>query len=325
MNKKWLLLILVVIQAVIIVYLIQQYRLKARNQRAASLNFLSKTMAVKNRQTDLKYFYEPKANSIINQADFQKPFPAKYTINSDRLNERFDYDPKQAGNHHRIVTLGDSYTFGLYVNTFENYSEVLEKMFQQPACLAKKPVEVINLGVWGYDLHYSLERYRLRGIKYQPDMLIWLIKQDDLEQINEQMIPIEEQCTQELIDKRQLNDLNKPGYLECYREAITNIQTELGLKKNLERLDRIVNQYLPLLPERIVLVGLANTQASYKSWIKTLTKRRAGITYLELPNLHQNSKNYFAPNDYHPNAQGHKYLAKWLFDYLLETTELKCQ
>ena len=66
MNKKWLLLILVVIQAVIIVYLIQQYRLKARNQRAASLNFLSKTMAVKNRQTDLKYFIPEIASLFLN-------------------------------------------------------------------------------------------------------------------------------------------------------------------------------------------------------------------------------------------------------------------
>ena len=38
---------------------------------------------------------------------------------------------------------------------------------------------MLNLGLYGYDIEYAVERFRVRGQKYDPDLIIWLIKDDD--------------------------------------------------------------------------------------------------------------------------------------------------
>jgi lysophospholipase L1-like esterase len=100
--------------------------------------------------------------------------PVTYTINGDTLNERYDYPVQKSPNTFRIVTLGDSFTFGMYVNTYQNWSEQLEDMLNRKSGGSKR-AEVINLGVPGYDIEFAAARYLDRGKKYTPDLLIWYL------------------------------------------------------------------------------------------------------------------------------------------------------
>ncbi len=134
----------------------------------------------------LKYYYEPYANS---RPKFSSNFAkenATYTINEDALNERKNYNLLKPQKTFRIITLGDSFTFGLYVDTKDNWTELLEDMLnKRMKCGNIDKFEVINLGIWGYDIQYSVERYKLRGKKYNPDLIIWLIV--DLLRMNEEL------------------------------------------------------------------------------------------------------------------------------------------
>ena len=50
----------------------------------------------------------------------------------------------------RIITLGDSFTFGMYINTKDNWTELLEdKLNSDMGCKNISMFEVINLGVGG--------------------------------------------------------------------------------------------------------------------------------------------------------------------------------
>lgn len=100
------------------------------------------------------------------------------TINSDGFNDLSDYSHTKPKNTIRIIALGNSYTFGLFLPTKKNYTEVLEKELNNQ-CPKDKSYEVINLGVPGYALRFSTERFRLKGAKYRPDLIVWLVTDTD--------------------------------------------------------------------------------------------------------------------------------------------------
>jgi len=96
-----------------------------------------------------------------------------YTINSDTLNDGSEYQIQKPKDTYRIMTLGDSFTFGFYVNTYDSYPETLERLLNEQPCNNK--FEVLNLGLPGYDIRQSLERFKRRGSKYNPDLVIWFL------------------------------------------------------------------------------------------------------------------------------------------------------
>lgn len=71
----------------------------------------------------------------------------------------------------RILSLGDSKTFGWGLTEAETYSGLVEKMLQQYIGPGKR-VEVINAGVnaWSYGQMYTY--LREVGLKYQPDIVV---------------------------------------------------------------------------------------------------------------------------------------------------------
>jgi len=64
----------------------------------------------------------------------------------------------------RVVTLGDSFTFGQCVADDETYSSYLEQMDDK--------LEVVNLGVHGYGTDQQLLKLQLEGVQYQPNIVV---------------------------------------------------------------------------------------------------------------------------------------------------------
>jgi len=57
------------------------------------------------------------------------------------------------------------------VSDEENWPAVLEKIVNSNIiCTPTKKIEVINLGVEGYDFEYEIARFNKRGKKYNPDL-----------------------------------------------------------------------------------------------------------------------------------------------------------
>lgn len=72
-------------------------------------------------------------------------------------------------NEFRILSLGESTTFGLWVKQGETYSSVLEGMLEE---LRGRPLRVINAGFPGYTLFQGYVYLTHRGIDLKPDAVM---------------------------------------------------------------------------------------------------------------------------------------------------------
>jgi lysophospholipase L1-like esterase len=71
----------------------------------------------------------------------------------------------------RILSLGDSKTFGWGLSEAESYSGLLENMLQQHVNPGKK-IEIINAGVNAWSYAQMRTYFREFGLKYNPDIVI---------------------------------------------------------------------------------------------------------------------------------------------------------
>jgi len=76
----------------------------------------------------------------------------------------------------RIVTVGDSFTFGMSVNQEDAYSFQMERILNQK----QKGYELINRGVMGYNMWQHYEMLKKHAIPYQPDLVVLEIYIDDI-------------------------------------------------------------------------------------------------------------------------------------------------
>lgn len=127
----------------------------------------------------LKHFYTYKPHQRL---DYLVPGTSERRINytnADGLVDIYDYQiPKPTGTY-RIIALGDSITQGLFVETQQSYPKILENLLAHNAFPGIDRVEVLNFGVGGYDIQYAVNRLNLQGMKYKPDLVLWLVKFDD--------------------------------------------------------------------------------------------------------------------------------------------------
>lgn len=101
----------------------------------------------------------------------QEHFGKFVTITTNSLGLRgaqVTYEKPQ--NVKRILVLGDSYTFGVYVDDSQTYPAVLDKLFKDQG----SNVQVINAGYadgFGPDSHYAW--LLNEGLKFEPDIIIY--------------------------------------------------------------------------------------------------------------------------------------------------------
>lgn len=84
--------------------------------------------------------------------------------NSKGIRGSAEYTYERQPGKLRIVTLGDSFTFGDEVSDSETYSSYLATMLPN--------TEVLNLGVSGYGHDQMLLYFQEEGVKYHPDVVI---------------------------------------------------------------------------------------------------------------------------------------------------------
>jgi hypothetical protein len=93
--------------------------------------------------------------------------------NSHGLRGRAERDYAKPPGVLRIVTLGDSFTFGEEVGDDETWSRQLEELLPGS--------EVLNLGVHGYAHDQMLLYLQEEGVRYHPDLVILGFIGDDME------------------------------------------------------------------------------------------------------------------------------------------------
>lgn len=247
-----------------------------------------------------------------------------YTINSDGLNERYNYELlKPTKVCSRIITIGDSFTFGLYVDTTMNFTELLEDKLN---ISEQKKYEVINLGLYGYDIKYAIERYRLKGRKYNPDLIIFLLKDDDFIEDNE----IKESIRPWLIKKMKKDGsyYNTTSVCkECVNlmKAMNHYNWVHGGEKLLVEKEIAIKQIRNYFSGKVLLVTFSQLNKRYKDILQKIVEYDKNMYLVYVTNTNLNPLMNFLPNDHHPNQKGHGAIAKNVYDYLMKNNLLPCQ
>lgn len=262
-----------------------------------------------------RFFYEPRPNTTESIKRDWLSYSPTYHINSDSLNERYEYKEKKEEKVFRIITLGDSFTFGAYVDTKSNWTELLEdSLNKNNLCSQVKKYEVINLGVDGYDITYEVERYLRRGKKYQPDLIIMLTT--DYGRVTEHRMW--KNRIMPTLSPKQKEEYRKMGnyYPEAniYDSELSHDYRVLHQVKSIEKL--MAEYRFPLL-----LINF-NFDRSYDKDMLQLPKRFKQII-LEKMNTKRDDERYLLP-DWHPNNDGHKIIMTEIHGFLKKHTLLPC-
>lgn len=275
-------------------------------------------------KSQLKFYYELKPNlkfkSNLSYLGREFNYSIEYDTNSDGFNQLTEFPLVKTNNSYRIITIGDSFTFGESVNTKDNFPSQLQTLLNKE-CKNNMRYEIFNLGVFGYDIQYSLERLRLRGIKYDPDLVIWTLIEDDFNRMHEELLPI----VKEIIKKSHtegtysgfkgqmaIQALMKKVLLDKYED-----QDNLYAMQE-KRIEEISNYY----KGKLVFYAFGKRESKYKEIIKNVTTKRP-FTYSYLNGMDL-SKDIILP-DMHPNSKGHKLIARDIFNFIKKDNIINCK
>lgn len=304
----------VLFQIFVIVFL--SFLIYKAHQIKISVISIDENDLIFNKTSGLKYFYEFSPNIILKKKPGWLKKEVKYNINSDSLNERYDYPVEKPVDVFRILTLGDSFTFGEYVNTSENYPEQLEdKLNTEIKCNNISKFEVINLGVGGYDIKYAVERFRLRGKKYDPDVIIWLLPSGNIafNRLNEARIPFLRRIFEENKTTQNNESQKEKGYKTSIK--LNKYISDFIGEKNINNYQiSALREFIQFFQKSLIFVSFKSVDQKKKDIVKTAMNDRKNTYYLN--NLILKKEDYLP--DGHPNAKGHKRIAADIFNYLLE-------
>jgi len=73
---------------------------------------------------------------------------------------------------YRILSLGDSFTFGTGLNIEDTYPKQLERMLNADSSRGELNYEVINCGVEGYNTAQELAYLKEKGLDFKPDLVL---------------------------------------------------------------------------------------------------------------------------------------------------------
>lgn len=269
----------------------------------------------------LKYFYEPKPNTV----ELLKPdwlgYEVKNTINSDSLNESKEYSIHKPINTYRIITLGDSFTYGWYVNSGENWSDILEELLnKQLKCKDYQKFEVINLGVPGYDIEYIVERYKKRGIKYNPDLVMWFINAGNFMKINENKLPLEEKLKKEGVP---IFD-NATGLYSASEKAKGLLREQMGSETITKYQENRMYQFASVYRGKLLIVTFPDFPDVYKSIIKKFITGNTNYSYYGSLLTTDYDNKSLQLLDGHPDREGHKEIAEDILRYLSNNVLTDC-
>jgi len=276
---------------------------------------------------DLKFFFEPLANAVqkddLSWMGKNYNYSVAYTINSDTLNQTGEIEVVKPKNTFRIITLGTSYTFGSFVNTGENFSSNLEQILNS-TCPNEYRYEVINLGVAGYDINYSVNRFLTRGEKYDADVLIWFFTEPDFLRFTDMLLPIVNSILQEKhISSEKEQKIENGVYYPIWKEANKKVIIKLGGEKALQKQRKYIKELLSNYRNPVVFAG-QQLRDKYKNLLQSIVVNNQPKVYFDNDIINFYDTKYELP-DHHPNREGHKIIAQDLFKYLSENELIPCK
>lgn len=136
------------------------------------------------------YVFKPNFKGFFPNPPFQN---IAIEINSKGLRD-IEHEYKKNEGTTRILGLGDSITFGSGVEFEDTYLRKLEKKLNENGY----PVEIIKTGVNSYDFDHEYAYYTNEGYKYNPDIVIYGLFLNDINEITPELIKKQKEEIEEL-------------------------------------------------------------------------------------------------------------------------------
>jgi len=258
----------------------------------------------------LRFFYEPRPSRTETERPAWLEHEVTNRINADGINSLSDFDIRKPGSVYRIVAIGDSHTFGQYVDTGRNWTDLLARHLNAHArCTPYAGFEVINLGVGGYDIEYTLERFRNRGAKYKPDLVLWLIGPVDFTKSNELMGPLRKKLEEQGVPVFDPATRTYPQLMMA-DEAFKNA---FGEDFAVEYQRRRLMEAGRLFDAGLLIVNYAPLRGKMSPIIRDFVKLDRRYQYAE--GIIDYAKLSRLP-DGHPDARGYEQISEALLNYL---------
>lgn len=260
----------------------------------------------------LRHYYGLQANTV--QEDDMSILgmtgTASHTINADGLAGEQEYAVIKPEKTFRIISMGDSFTQGAFVGTKYNYSTILESLLnERMSCSDIDHFEVINLGVSGYDMQYSVERFKDKGMKYTPDLILFWILDNDFLSNNEKYSDLFEQWDPLIEAPAAVEQKRKEG--DFYPEANVVFDRFHTIYTDEELISEEMvyfREFLALSDTPIVMFTIQGFPSTIKKRIQEAIMIKSNVRfYTEIPD------SYAKLPDSHPSIEGHRQYAEYLF------------
>ncbi len=300
------------------------YQKYQTSQKVLSITVLNKNDLSFIKDSSLKYFYEPKPDQEYQPASNGLAELLKYHINSDTLRETRDYTETKPNQTFRILTLGDSFAFGLGVPDGTTWSDKLETALNSISCAGTK-FEVINLGFPGYDIQYEVERMKRRGVKYHADLLIWLVKQNDFDNINEFLIPTRENIQQSMSNAEKESYFKQGNFYPWTLKALGEFRKVYPPDKITAYQRGALNSVSDYFKGKIIFFDFkSDLSNSWRGVVNEFVKSHYEAYFLDgLEGEVMNTSSRLT--DGHPNEKGHALISQALKDYLSSKSLISCR
>lgn len=284
---------------------------------------------------NLSHFYEWKPGYVDKYNMPWSTEEAYLTINKDGLNDTHDYPVSKDQGTFRIIALGDSFTQGTYAKTENSYPKKIEEALNKNfICPNIKKFEVLNFGVGGYDIEYAAQRYLTRGLKYQADLILWFLKDDDFDELAERARQRTDQYIASLTKEEKIDlakwskydkipqDIresnNVIAWEKIYYMVREELLKELGEKQFFNIQSRAILSVAHSTKNPIILFTFGFTKTYYKMRMKSWANTEPNIRFFDgVRNIYELGASH-RPFDGHPNTQGYTIIKEDIFQYLID-------
>ena len=164
---------LVLTATVVLLFILTEITLRIFTRNMVNLRLMHKP------DGDLGFRLVPGFEMAYRTAEFNTTIK----INSEGLRDH-EYTRERDPQTFRILALGDSFTFGIGVNSEQTYAKVLESMLNrdQPAGGPKR-FEVVNAGVDAYGTEQEYRNLRELLGRYRPDLVMVGLYSNDVSDV----------------------------------------------------------------------------------------------------------------------------------------------
>jgi lysophospholipase L1-like esterase len=264
-----------------------------------------------------------------------KYYSSKFRINKEGNRGGEMISPKPA-DVFRIVFIGDSVTFGYYVDEGETFVKVTESLLQCKKIKGRR-VEIVNAGVSGLGSNETLAHLKKRVFAWEPDLVVWGFYLNDVtDKECDILFPVRDLGAWAFLDHFAIGRLVERAIFSTRLGAEFKIDRENPSNQKVEESWRVValnfSEGKRLLDEKnipVIVVCLPSGLQIGRLWTVFHYERKLvkicsalSIPFLDvLPALESGGSAetlYFRGDLIHPSAKGHRIIGKAVADFILK-------